>query len=288
MNKLILGTVQFGIPYGINNQKGKPSSEQVSEMLHYAYENGVRFLDTAEAYGEAHSIIGNFHRINTSKQFNIITKFPNIKVENIENKLVSYLEELCVSNIYALLFHSFETYKENRNFIEKLLQFKSKGIIKNIGVSIYTNEQFEIAIEDNSVDIIQFPFNLFDNLHQRGKLINLAKSKNKIMHTRSVFLQGLFFMPLSSDLEVVKKLNSPLKSIQKLAIKTGLSIQNIALTYCLNQPNIDNVLIGVDDIEQLKINLSGLENSLDNSILSVIDNIKIKNIDLINPSLWNL
>ena len=63
-NKLILGTVQMGLPYGINNSTGKVSLEDSLEILDYAFENGIKTLDTAEAYGNAHEVIGIFHHHN--------------------------------------------------------------------------------------------------------------------------------------------------------------------------------------------------------------------------------
>ena len=64
VNKLILGTVQFGLEYGINNLKGKPDKKTVFEILSYANNKGIKYLDTAELYGDAHNLIGEFHKSN--------------------------------------------------------------------------------------------------------------------------------------------------------------------------------------------------------------------------------
>ena len=287
-NKIILGTVQFGLDYGINNHAGKPSKVQVNEMLSYAFDSGVRFLDSAEAYGDSHIIIGDFHRANPNKHFNIITKLPNVIDDSVESKIELYLGQLGVSKLHALLFHSFDTYNENQIYIEKLNHFKRLGKINHIGVSIYTNEQFKVVIEDSSIDIIQLPFNLFDNIYQRGDLLKLAKSKNKIIHTRSSFLQGLFFLPLDSKNKLINDLLEPLSAIHKLVKETKVTIQNMALDYCLKQKNIDSVLIGVDNLKQLKLNLNFSSSYLGKKEIKMIDNIIIKNTDLLNPSLWKL
>ena len=39
--KLILGTVQFGLDYGINNSLGKPSQKNIARILDHAYQNGM-------------------------------------------------------------------------------------------------------------------------------------------------------------------------------------------------------------------------------------------------------
>ena len=287
-NKIILGTVQFGLDYGISNYKGKPSKSQVNAMLSYAFDAGIRFLDSAEVYGNSHNIIGDFHKENPNKQFKIITKLPNIIDDNIENKIELYLSQLGVSKLHALLFHSFNSFIENQIFMDKLNHFKELGKINYIGVSIYTNEQFEVVIEDSRIDIIQLPFNLFDNFYQRGDLLKLAKSKNKIIHTRSAFLQGLFFMPLDRKNKLINDLFEPLTKLYKFADETKVTIQNMALDYCLKQKYIDSVLIGVDNLSQLKQNLNCSGSYLQDKEIKIIDNIKIENTDLLNPSLWKL
>jgi aryl-alcohol dehydrogenase-like predicted oxidoreductase len=75
LNKLILGTVQLGVNYGINNSEGKPSLAKSFDILNMAYENGIRTLDTAEAYGNAQEVIGAFHEKYKDKKFQNLSKF---------------------------------------------------------------------------------------------------------------------------------------------------------------------------------------------------------------------
>ena len=60
VSKMSLGTVQFGLHYGIANDVGKPPEEQSYEMLKAALDNGVTSIDTAHAYGDSEDIIGRF------------------------------------------------------------------------------------------------------------------------------------------------------------------------------------------------------------------------------------
>ena len=64
-----------------------------------------------------------------------------------------------------------------------------------------------------------------------------------------------------------------------------MTISEIALNYCLNQPNIDKVLIGIDTKSQLTENISGV-NQLSSEILEEINNIYIKDTKLLNPVNW--
>ena len=176
--KLILGTVQFGLNYGINNTQGKPEKEAVFEILSCAFEKGIRYLDTAELYGNAHELIGEFHNLNPSKIFHIITKFPHDFEDRLDLKINTYLKQLNVETIHAILFHSFESYLKHKEQLRDIVKLKSNKV-KNLGVSVYTNAQMNEVLDDINIDIIQIPFNVFDNLNIKGKLFQKAKAKNK-------------------------------------------------------------------------------------------------------------
>lgn len=287
IQKLILGTVQFGLDYGINNPAGKPRECEVEKILVRAYESGIRCLDTAEAYGTAHRIIGNFHIKYPDIRFDIITKIPGNFHGPITTKIESYLKELNVDSLKGFLFHSFESYQLNKDEIVKLSALKAQGQIESIGVSAYTNLQIEVILQDEFIDIIQLPFNLLDNINLRGEMLSKINDSGKIVHTRSAFLQGLFFIESDSENKVARDLMPELDYLRKLAKENNITIQKLAINYCLQQPLIQNVLIGVDDIDQLNQNISDANYILPSNIISQIDYINIKKVDLLNPSLWN-
>lgn len=287
-NKLILGTVQMGLAYGINNSTGKIPFENSCEILSKAFELGISTLDTAEAYGNAHQVIGEFHKLNPNIKFNIITKIPHdVDVNKIEEKVKTYIKNMNVGCLEVLMFHSFDSYKNNRQIIERLKIIKSQGLIKNIGVSIYTNEQIEALLLDDTISVVQMPFNLLDNESARGELMQKLKDKGKIVHTRSAFLQGLFFKESSHTNAVCQKLSSELNEIKSIAKDENISISDLALGYCLHQKNIDQVLIGVDSLFQLMDNIKSSNYIISQIVVNKINAIKVKNSDLLNPSLWN-
>lgn len=285
--KLILGTVQMGISYGINNPNGKITLENSLEILRHAFANGISTLDTAEAYGSAHEIIGTFHKENPGRKFNIITKVPRIADTNVATKVYDYLKVLNIDTIDTLMFHAFATFKSNPEYLVSMIRLKEKGAIKNIGISVYTNHEFREVIDTDHFDVIQIPFNLFDNWSLRGELIEEAKAKGKLIHTRSAFLQGLFFMQPSTEHKLALALKKELETIRNIATKEQMSIASLALNYCLQNESIDNVLIGVDSVAQLKDNLEITGEKWSIAAFGVINNIKIQDLNLINPSLWN-
>jgi len=286
-SKLILGTVQLGLNYGINNKTGKVSINDCAKILSDSFQSGIKTLDTAEIYGDSHKIIGDFHRRNNNIKFDIITKFhKDFKIESIEDKVYSYIEVLAVNHIEVLMFHSFESYKSNKNALNLLIKLKLRGIINHIGVSLYNNEDIEAILDDNTISLVQLPFNLLDNISLRGELISKLKQRGKIVHTRSAFLQGLFFKKLDDTNTIVQNLLFELTFLNNIREKLNCSIEELALGYCLQQENIDNVIIGVDSSSQLNYNFKASKFTLDKTILNLIDNIKVKNIDLLNPTMW--
>ncbi len=277
----------MGMTYGINNSVGKISFQNSCKILLKAYELGISTLDTAEAYGDAHQVIGEFHKSNSSFKFDVITKIPHgADISNIEVKVEEYCKELHVDFLQVLMFHSFDSYLNNLTIIERLNKIKSQGLIKEIGVSVYTNDQIETLLLDDSITVVQMPFNLLDNESIRGDLMQKLKDKDKIIHTRSAFLQGLFFKERSDTNAVFQKLLPELNEIKKISSEEDISISNLALSYCLNQKNIDQVLIGVDSESQLIDNLKSLSQVINKEVNDKINAITVKNLDLLNPSLW--
>lgn len=286
-HKLILGTVQFGLDYGINNTNGQVSLHVSHQILQYAFNQGIQILDSAEAYGNAHLVIGDFHKKNPDKLFEIITKLPHQLNSSISDKVNTYLSELKVTQLYALLFHSFSSYKENIDYFDVLINLKNSGKIKYVGVSVYTNQEIEEVLLNDAVDIIQLPFNLFDNITQRGNILEKAKQKGKIIHTRSAFLQGLFFKDIHSKNDTVKSLQNELEKISKIAENNKIPLAQLAINYCTQQSLIDNVLIGVDSLNQLEQNIESLKQKINASLIDQINKIKVTDVHLLNPSLWN-
>ena len=290
-SKLILGTVQFGLRYGINNTIGKLTEDQVFELLETAYDLGVRTLDTAEAYGNAHSVISNFHK-QSKKRFNIISKYSSSNFDypiDLVERIKVHCSNFNVNYLEGYMFHSYNDFKMNINNDPNVLDnIKNSGLVKKIGVSVYSNDEIEDLLNFKNIDLIQLPFNLFDNEYQRKEILEKAKKRNIEIHTRSVFLQGLFFKDINTLTNCLLPLKNNLIELSLILKNNNISIESLALNYPLNKTYVDKVLIGVDSLEQLKNNIKATENDFDKSIYEKIDCIQIKNTKLLNPSNWKI
>lgn len=285
LNKLILGTAQLGMPYGINNKLGKPSDNSALEILSNAYNNGLRILDTAEVYGTSERIIGNFHK-TTGKKFSIITKFYSRPDIAVKIQIGEALQRLEKENIEVFQLHSYQDLIKYPQVLDDLCGLRREGLINKIGISLYSNNEIEDVLSNKYIDVIQVPFNLLDNDFHRGFLLKEAKKLGKIIHVRSVFLQGLFFKETNELPITLYPLKSYLRDLKDLAFSNRMTLTELSLLYPISKEYIDGVIVGVESIMQLRENIISLNKIMPKSIEHTIDQIKFEFVDLLNPSNW--
>lgn len=287
INKLILGTVQFGLNYGVNNKLGQMGTDEAHKILDLALKAGVTTLDTAAAYGSSEQVIGDFIKLKEKNPFNIITKLTLKDGGTWKRSLKNSQINLGIGKIDTLMFHSYGDYLNTKEELYELLSSqKGKGFNK-LGVSVYTNEELEAVAFDINVDLVQAPFNLLDNHQLRAEALIKCKEHNKEVHTRSAYLQGLFFMEERDLPARLRPLSKELGVIHNLAKDAGISIGALALSYALSKSYIDGVLIGVDSLKQLKQNLLWVQTQNLKSHFEMIDNLVVREISLLNPVNWN-
>jgi len=286
LSKLILGTAQIGMLYGVNNTSGLLSLEDSLEILNYAKLNGIKELDTANAYGESERVIGIYNRCTTP--FIINTKVLKANFNNLYNHVVALLDKMDVKFIDTLYIHKLNDFIENKDVLKNLMELKKTGICRKIGLTVYSNEEILLSGDIEEVDVIQCPFNLLDNENIRGESLKYLKQKGKEVHVRSIFLQGLFFVNTRNISTNIINLKPYLIQINEISKKYNCSISNLAFHYVLSKPYIDKVIFGVDNIEQLKFNFKDLNQPIDIKIFDLIDSIKVKETNLLNPGNWHL
>jgi aryl-alcohol dehydrogenase-like predicted oxidoreductase len=280
-NKIILGTVQLGLSYGINNGLGKPSTKQAFEILDYAHEKGLWILDSADGYGDALKTIGSYIK-KTSKSFNVINKFK-FDEQDFRARFAKCLEELSTDSLYCYMYHHFPDYESGSAKIE-LKELKNSGKIEKVGVSLYSTDQLRKVVMDNDIDIIQLPVNLLDLDSKKETLLEEAKARGKEIHARSVFLQGLFFMDPDSLSENLSSMKPYLETLRSTADGFKCDLKKIALNYVLKKNCVDYVVLGVETVEQLEDNLA----MVDPDFSVDFENIIVKSEDryLLNPANW--
>jgi len=252
--RLALGTVQFGLSYGIANQVGQVSRTAASSILNLALSSGINMLDTAIAYGESEATLG----LIGVKAFKIVTKLPPFPSgcdvqEWVFNQISESFLRLNIDSAYGVLLHSPQQLEgPNGAELYRMLQLlKDKGLASKIGISIYSPAELTSLYKKFHLDLVQAPFNLVDRRLLNTGWIRQLKDQGVEIHTRSVFLQGLLLMnraEIPSKFErwkfIFEKWHSYLK-------ENNISALAASLAYPRSFPEIDKIIIGVESQQQL-------------------------------------
>ncbi len=252
MQKLILGSAQFGLNYGINNKNGKIKIPEVFKILDYAISHGIKEIDTATAYGNAQQVIGEYLR-KRKQRLKIITKCSGTNASEIENEVNTSLSNLGMEKIHGLLIHKFDSYKRNKEIYKKLIALKREKCVDKIGFSLYFPKEAEYLLKQKiPIDILEIPYNLFDRRFE--VLFKEFKRKKIKIYARSIFLQGLFFKKENELGVFFKRMGDRIKSLNEIAYKNSLPLSVICLNFVQLNKNIDKILVGVDSLDNLKEN----------------------------------
>jgi len=284
--KLGLGTVQFGVPYGINNSTGIPFDDEIKQIFSVARNAGIDVVDTAIAYGNAEERIGRY----SGKNFKVITKLPEFgehdeySYRSLIKIIKGSLTRLCTHKLYGLLLHRpSQILDRNGGILHKnLQQLKADGLVDKIGVSIYEPSELDALGELYKFDLVQAPLNIFDRrLIDTGWLSRLVEKGTEI-HVRSVFLQGLLLTSPSQRLSKFAPWATLLSKFDDWLKDSELTALEACIRFPLSFPEISNVIIGVDNATQLK----GIIAAAEGDIPKVPADISSNDLKLINPLSW--
>ena len=288
LNRLSLGTVQFGLAYGIANKVGQVSLSEANAMMMFAKANGFDALDTASAYGVSEERLGEIG-INS---FKVVTKLPDMP-EGCESigcwvleQVHASLERLGLNEVYGLLLHRPENLLRSSGpeLYKALQDLKVSGLVQKIGISIYSPSELDTLTSNYRFDLVQAPFNLIDRrLHSSGWLYRLNDLGVEV-HTRSTFLQGLLLIAQTEIPHKFSSWSNLWQTWHTWLSNNDVSALNASLSFPLSFPEVDRVVVGADSLAQLSeiLKCSKLPSNID------LPNLQSDDLKLINPTNWNL
>lgn len=290
--QLCLGTAQLGMPYGINNTQGRPTPNQVGDILSYALKSGVFAFDTSPGYGESEKILG--HHLKGRQDIIFISKVPPVNWQNksslvlriVDVALEETLKDLRLKKLPVYLFYSLaDAINRKMLTLRHLRQLKKRGLIGQIGVSVY--EPFEAleALKIKDLEMIQIPTNLIDQRFIKNGFLSKAAKAKKTVLVRSIFLQGLFFKKtVPAHLNAFKPYR---EKIKKICLEHNLSVNELALRYVLNLKGVSSALIGSESLKQIKENIAvANRRPLDKKVIRAINKIGSAPVKIIDPRQW--
>lgn len=284
--KLALGTVQFGMNYGVVNQTGQISSDDGKAIVDFARIHGVDTLDTAIAYGDSEQRLGDIG----IQGWQVVSKLPvipescNDVSQWITDAVSQSLQRLKVNNLYGLLLHRPQQLLEQDGdrLYSVLQQLKDAGVVEKIGVSIYAPSELDALCKHFQFDLVQAPFNILDHrLITTGWLSRLAEQGTEV-HVRSVFLQGLLLMASSARPMKFGRWAPLWAKWDAWLERNELHPLQACLRYALSFPQISKVIVGVDCLQQLDEILAAAAGLLP----CVPDDLGTDDLDLLNPANW--
>ena len=286
MNRLALGTVQFGLPYGIANQVGQVTRSEAGAMLQLASANGIDTLDTAISYGESEACLGEVG----TQGFRLVTKLPAVPDgcldvgSWVQQQLSASLDRLGVSEVYGLLLHrSDQLLGENGAALYGALQaLKETGQAQKVGVSIYTSSELVALAPRYRLDLVQAPLNLLDQrLYSTGWLQRL-KDDDVEIHTRSAFLQGLLLMAQDDIPAKFLPWITLWQTWHRWLADHDISAVEACLAFPLSFVEVDRVVVGADSVSQL----AQLVSASKFQPKAILPNLQCEDEKLINPAKW--
>ena len=288
-SKIALGAVQFGIDYGVNSTEGQVEPKEVENILHYARSKGINLLDTAPAYGSSEKVLGQIGTEN----FKVVTKtrhFDSLEINDsdvnlLNNDFYNSLKNLRQDSVYGVLVHNADDLLKSgsEKIFKQLQKLKHAKKIVKIGVSVYDHSQLQTILDNFDIDLVQLPFNILDRrMVDSGMLVKLQE-KDIEVHARSIFLQGLLLMSEQNRPEKFNRWSGLWRIWHEWLNDNQLTALEATTRYAVSMPETSKVLVGVDNVDQLKEIVASSTRVLP----KVPNELFTNDTDLLNPSNWS-
>jgi aryl-alcohol dehydrogenase-like predicted oxidoreductase len=292
-NRLVLGTVQLGMPYGIANKTGRPDQETATAIVHEAWNNGIREFDTAQGYGNSEKVLGKaFHELGIADDAKVVTKFdPSLDHSNeldLARSLENSLSLLGIPLFHGLMLHHQELLSCWNQGLRKIFQsFVSAGKTKFVGISVYSPDKAIQAINTPDIDFVQLPTNILDRRFEDSGVFNLAKKKGKRIYIRSIFLQGLLLLPVEKVSDKMAYVKPVIEKLDRLCAEFGMTRHEIALGYLKIEIPESQIIFGAEIPDQVGDNVKNWLKICPPRFISVVkDTFRNVGEEVLNPVLW--
>jgi aryl-alcohol dehydrogenase-like predicted oxidoreductase len=293
LSRLMLGTVQLGLPYGIANRTGQPSYQVARDIIACAYEGGVNCLDTASAYGASEEVLGcALADLGIADRMIVVTKIPHMAqgldvstaAAIVEESVGQSLRRLRLETLPICLFHA----EENFTYVDTLLELRERGLVQHIGSSVMTPARTAAIIDSGLPEALQVPTSVLDRRfsHPNGGLIARAATRNVAVFVRSIYLQGLLLMPEPEIMQELSEVFPARRRLEAVGTGAGMSLSELAVRYVLSLDGVTSAVVGVETVEQMRQNLAmfakgpldaGLRQAVEEAVPDLPDHILMPN-----------
>lgn len=293
VSQLVLGTAQLGFAYGIANSTGQPDIAMAESIILEAWSGGVREFDTAPTYGTSEDILGTVlerngigaaARITSKLHLDIDSPLPGSLLPVVETSL----KRLKVPKLYCLMLHSESMLNLWQKGLLALLEgCIQAGLVKHIGVSVYSPAKGVEALGTEAVSAVQLPANIFDQRFEQQGVFGIAQEMSRQIYIRSIFLQGLLLLDAETLPRPMGFAVPFLRQFERLATEAGITKLDLALGYVKQAYPKARILFGAETVPQVQENLDAWEKEIPQEIFararSLFQNVPAT---ILNPSSW--
>ena len=275
---LVLGTAQLTGRYGVTDTRSSPPTEDESlGLLAAAWAGGLRTLDTAPVYGDAERVIGR-----AEQAFRVQTKTHTGL--GVRESLEASTHRLGSQTIDVLFLHDPDEVLRREGPVLREARQVLEGSDVRLGASIYEIRQFEAALEDSSITVVQAPGNLLDRRFTGVALERAARSGTQVV-LRSVLLQGT----LASDPDhlpaAVGHLAPAVRELDEIASAYGYRPIELALGWVRHLAGVESVVLGASTVTELDQLLAAWID-LDTDVLAALDELDLPDPEACDPRRW--
>ncbi|MCR4324845.1 MAG: aldo/keto reductase [Candidatus Curtissbacteria bacterium] len=289
LSSFCLGCAQFGQQYGIAN-KNQVSTNTTKCILNAALDRGINFFDTASSYGGSEKIIGE---VLGRRNVIIATKLTAFKSKDSSKEILDSLKtslgRLHRKHLDIIYIHDFEGFFANPDiFLDILYDYKKRGLIRYIGISLYDPGDVDRALKYDEIDVYQIPHNILSrDFESQGKM-KLLQKKGKLIVQRSVFLQGVLLMSTKNLPEYFGDVKGKLNTFYKYLDSYKVPREELLIQFIANK-NFGPLVIGITSPKQLETDVSAFEAHIDQVVFDKLaQRIPILEEKYTNPACWNL
>jgi aryl-alcohol dehydrogenase-like predicted oxidoreductase len=289
--RLALGTVQFGLRYGLAAGCPIPRPE-VRSILEYAWDNGVDMLDTAAVYGNAESVIGEERP--TRARFAIVSKTAPLQSDahvdggHVAEAVRASLARLRVPCLDALLVHHADDLmgEGGGRLFRALERLRVEGAVQRIGVSVYDPQTLLAVLDAFPLTVAQIPLNVLDQRFAKDGLLERLTERGVEIHVRSVFLQGVLISDPARLPCRFAPLHETLGRYRTAVAEAGLSPVAAAMRFVIGCPGVSAIVIGVDNLDNLRQNIGSYREAIACREAPRFDSFAFDEPNLIDPRRW--
>jgi aryl-alcohol dehydrogenase-like predicted oxidoreductase len=282
--QLAVGTVQFGMAYGVAGAKRAVPEDEARRILEISAAAGARLLDTAPAYGDIEQRLA---MLCEGLPFSVVSKIPALPAEIAEREVGPWIEATILRSLQrlggrlsVLLFHRADDLLGDRG--DAAWRAASDLLPPNVrlGVSGYSPDDVAAVCRRFPVSVAQLPGSAIDQ--RLNGAAGLSYLRGLEIHLRTVFLQGLLLMDSAVAARRVPGCGGALSRWQDWCRHRGIDRATAALAIARGLPGVGFCVIGMDSSAQAEEIVRAWSAAAPMSVpeLASVD------IDVIDPRRW--